>query len=222
MKSDLKLQSDTLDELKWEPSVDAAHIGVSVDDGVITLTGHVPTFAEKLAAERATQRVSGVKAVANDIEVRPQGTGERDDTDIARAAADALKWRASVPSDRIKVAVSKGWVTLEGEVDWQFQKEDAADAVHSLLGVRGVMNDLIVTPRATASEVKSRIESAFRRSAAVDAAKVDIDVIGGKVTLRGDVRSWAERQEAERTAWAAPGVTAVENRIAVIPYVTAY
>lgn len=222
MKTDIQLQRDILDELTWEPSVDAAGIGVTVGEGIVTLAGRVSTYDEKLAAERATQRVAGVKAVANDIEVLPRGTGERTDSDIAGAAANALEWRASVPAERIKVAVSKGWITLEGEIDWRYQREAAQEAVRHLLGVRGVINNLVVKPEASVDEIGSRIEAAFRRSAEVDARKVWIETSGGKVTLSGEVRSWAERQEAERTAWSSPGVTEVENRIAVIPYITAY
>jgi len=222
MKTDLQLQRDILDELQWEPSIDAAEIGVTVDGGIVTLTGRVTTYTEKLAAERAAQRIAGVKAVANDVEVNFNGTAERTDADIAKLAVDTLKWRALIPEDRVKVAVSKGWVTLEGQVDWQYQRAAAEDAVRPLLGVRGVINDIVVKPRASASDVKTRIEAAFRRSAEVDAKKVRIEAHGGKVTLHGDVRSWSERQEAERTAWAAPGVSSVENQIAVTPYITAY
>jgi osmotically-inducible protein OsmY len=222
MQNDVQIQGHILDELKWEPSVDAAEIGVTVEDGVVTLTGRVPTYEEKLVAERASQRVAGVRAVANDLEVRPSGTGERTDADIARAAAEALAWCSSVPPGRVKVAVSEGWVTLEGEVDWQYQREFAHDAIRPLLGVRGVINDLRVRPKASATEVKANIEAAFRRSAEVDADKVRVEVLGSKITLGGNVRSWSERQEAERTVWAAPGVSSVENRIAVVPYVTAY
>lgn len=222
MKTNTELQRDILEELQWEPSVDAAEVGVTVHDGVVTLAGRVPTFAEKLAAERATQRVVGVKAVANDLEVLPHGQGKRTDSDIATAAVDALEWHASVPSERIKVIVSKGWVTLDGEVDWQYQKKAAKNAVRHLLGVRGIVDNIAVKPKITAAEVKSRIDAAFRRSAEVDADKVQIEVDGGRIVLRGEVRSWSERQEAERTAWAAPGVTAVENRIAVVPYITSY
>ena len=222
MKTDLQLQRDILDELQWEPSIDAAEIGVTVDGGIVTLTGCVTTYTEKLAAERAAQRIAGVKAVANDVEVNFNGTAERTDADIAKLAVDTLKWRALIPEDRVKVAVSKGWVTLEGQVDWQYQRAAAEDAVRPLLGVRGVINDIVVKPRASASDVKTRIEAAFRRSAEVDAKKVRIEAHGGKVTLHGDVRSWSERQEAERTAWAAPGVSSVENLIAVTPYITAY
>jgi len=215
MKDDKVLQSDVLDELQWEPSVDAAEIGVTARDGIVTLTGGVPTYAEKVTAERVAQRIHGVMAVANDIEVRPRGAGERTDTDIAQATINALKWETSVPDERIKVAVSKGLVTLEGEVDWQFQKEAADIAVRTQLGVRGVVNRIIINPRASATDVKTRIEAAFRRSAEVDAKKIQVETHDGKVTLRGEVRSWAERREAERTAWAAPGVSEVEDLITV-------
>lgn len=215
MKDDKVLQSDVLDELQWEPSVDAAEIGVTARDGIVTLTGGVPTYAEKVTAERVAQRIHGVMAVANDIEVRPRGAGERTDTDIAQATINALKWETSVPDERIKVAVSKGLVTLDGEVDWQFQKEAADIAVRTQLGVRGVVNRIIINPRASATDVKTRIEAAFRRSAEVDAKKIQVETHDGKVTLRGEVRSWAERREAERTAWAAPGVSEVEDLITV-------
>ncbi|ODU02018.1 MAG: ornithine aminotransferase [Planctomycetes bacterium SCN 63-9] len=219
---DKELQHEVLDELEWEPSVEAAEIGVAARDGVVTLTGSVPTYNEKVTAERVAKRIHGVKAVANDIEVRPRNSVGHTDTDIAQAAINALRWKTTVPDDQVKVAVTKGWITLEGEVDWHYQKESAEDAMRHLRGVLGVTNLIALKPRASATEVRSRIESAFRRSAEVDARKVLVETHDGKVTLKGDVRSWAERQEAERTAWAAPGVSAVENRIAVSPYITAY
>jgi len=169
MKNDTDLLRDVLDELEWEPSVDAAEIGVTVRDGVVTLTGAVKSYAEKMTAERVTKRVVGVKAIANDIEVRLRGTAERNDSDIARAAVDALKWKTLVPDDRIKVLVTKGWVTLEGDLDWQYQRDAAFEAVHHLVGVKGVNNLLAVKPRVSATEVKSRTEAAFRRSAELDA-----------------------------------------------------
>jgi osmotically-inducible protein OsmY len=215
MKIDTDLRRDVLDELEWEPSVEAAEIGVSVRDGVVTLTGAVKSFAEKMAAERITKRVQGVTAIANDIEVRLPGAAERTDTDIAKAAADALKWRTLLPDGRIIVVVSKGWLTLEGEVDWQYQKDAAFDAVHHLVGVKGVTNVITLKPRATVTEVKSRIEAAFRRSAELDAQKIQVAIRDGKVILQGRLNSWAERDEAGRTAWAAPGVSQVENLIAI-------
>ncbi len=217
MKGDLDLQSDVLDELQWEPSVNAANIGVTARHGVVTLTGSVPTFSERLMAEKVAKRVHGVKAIANDIEVNLALTGERTDTHIAEAAVEALKWNRAVPSERIKVSVSKGRVTLEGEVEWQFQKEAAEEAVRHLHGVRGLVDLIALKPTASAAQIKSRIELAFRRSAVVDAQRVRVETHGGKAILRGDVRSLSERQEAERTAWAAPGITQVENHITVLP-----
>jgi len=216
MKKDTDLRRDVVDELEWEPSIDAAEIGVTAHDGVVTLTGTVHSFTQKLAAERAAKRLQGVKALANDIDVRLPGTAERTDSDIARMAVDALKWRTVVPSDRVKVLVKSGWITLEGEVDWQYQKDAAFDAVHHLVGVKGVTDMITLKPRVSAIDVKSRIEAAFRRSAEVDAQKVQVETRDGKVTLRGAVHSWSEREDAERTAWAAPGVTLVDNLLAVV------
>jgi osmotically-inducible protein OsmY len=216
MKADTDLRRDLLDEFEWEPSIDAAEIGVTAHDGIVTLTGTVDSYTEKLAAERAAKRLQGVKAIANDIEVRLPGTAERTDSDIARAAVDVLKWRTVVPRDRVKVLVKNGWITLEGEVDWQYQKDAAFDAVHHLIGVKGATNVITLKPRASATDIKSRIEAAFRRSAEVDAQKVQVETRDAKVTLRGAVHSWSEREDAERTAWAAPGVALVENLIAVV------
>lgn len=216
MNTDIALRSNVIDELEWEPSIDAAQIGVAAHAGVVTLTGTAKSYSEKMAAERVTKRLQGVKAIANDIEVRLPGTAERTDSDIARMAVDILKWRTVVPHDRLKVLVKSGWVTLEGDVDWQFQKYAAFDAVHHLDGVKGVSNMITIKPRASATEVKSRIEAAFRRSAGLDAQKVEVVAHNGKVTLHGQLHSWAEREEADRTAWAAPGVTEVENLIAVV------
>lgn len=217
MHNDKRLQSDVLDELQWEPSVDATEIGVMARGGVVTLTGAAPTYAEKVVAERVAKRVHGVLAVANDIEVRPRGTGERTDTDIAQAVINTLRWKTTVPEERIKPSVTKGWVTLEGEVDWYFQKASAEEAVRTLHGVRGVSNQIVVKPRASASDVKARIEASFKRSAELDAEKLTVESHDGKVTLKGVVHSWAERQEAEQTAWSAPGVAQVENLIAIAP-----
>jgi osmotically-inducible protein OsmY len=217
MKHDTDLRRDVVDELDWEPSIDAAEIGVTAHDGVVTLSGHVKSYSEKLTAQRAAERVSGVRAIANDIGVRLPGHHERTDSDIAEAAVNALSWKTLVPQKRIKVSVSKGWITLEGEVDWQYQKDAAFEAVRFLSGVRGVTNLVCVKPQVSATEIKSRIEAAFRRSAELDAQKVRVETREGKVTLRGNVHSWSERQEAERTAWAAPGVTQVENLIAIGP-----
>jgi osmotically-inducible protein OsmY len=216
MKNYTDLRRDVIDELKWEPSIDAAEIGVVAHNGVVTLTGAVKSYTEKLTAERVTKRIHGVKAIANDIEVRLPGTAERTDTDIAQVAVDALKWRTAVPADRIKVLVQNGWVTLEGNVEWQYQRDAAFEAVHHLIGVKGVANMITLKPRVSATEVKSRIEAAFRRSAKLDAQKVQVETRDGKVMLHGNVQSLSEWQAAEKTAWSAPGVTEVENLIAVV------
>jgi osmotically-inducible protein OsmY len=212
---DAELRRSVEEELEWEPSVDASEIGVTAHDGVVTLTGSVRSFSEKLRAARVAQRVRHVKAVANDIELRLPGSSLRTDTAIARAASDALKGRTVVPDGRIKVSVTNGWVYLDGAVDWQYQKSAALEAVHSLIGVRGVVDQVSVKPQSAASELKSRIEAAFRRNAELDAQKVCVESQGGKVTLLGQLHSWSERQEAERTAWSAPGVSEVENLIVV-------
>jgi len=213
--SDEQIQRDVLAELIFEPGVAPTEIGVAVKDGVVTLMGWVDSYTKRWAAEEAAHRVRGVKAVANDIEVRLPLSAERTDVDIAAAAVRALEWDAMVPIDKLDVTVSKGWVTLKGEVEWQYQKQDAERVVRRLSGVRGVTNLILVKPRLTASELKEKIELALVRSAQVDAQRITVEVQGTKAILRGTVRAWAEREEAERAAWAAPGITAVENLITI-------
>jgi len=209
--TDEEIQKDVLAELKWDAQVQPNEIGVSVKDGVVTLTGWVDSYLKRWAAEDAAHRVGGVKAVANDIEVKL--FSERTDADIAEAAIRALQWDASVPADKIQVTVSKGWVTLKGAVNWNFEKQDAERVVRRLTGVKGVSNLITVKPSTTPSELKKRIENALVRNAQVDANKITVEVQGSKAILKGAVRAWVEKEEAERVAWLAPGVTSVENRI---------
>jgi osmotically-inducible protein OsmY len=217
VRTDEAIQIDVLRELKFDARVQSTEIGVAVKDGIVTLSGYVDSFLRKWAAEEAAHRVHGVRAVANDIEVKLPGMSERTDADIAAAVTRALEWDACVDIDKFDVTVSNGWVTLKGEVEWGFQRADAERVARRIIGVRGVSNLISVRPRQKPSpdEMKQNIEDALVRSAEMDARRVAVDVVGDKVILSGTVRSWAERKEAERAAWSAPGVASVENRIAV-------
>ena len=202
-------------ELGWEPSVEAAHIGVAVNAGVVTLTGHVQSFPQKIAAERTVARVKGVKAVAEELEVKLPYDIRRGDEDIAGAAIERLAWDASVPRDAIDIRVEKGWVTLDGEVDWQFQKQAAARAVRTLIGVVGVSNQIEIKPTVNADDVGQNITRALHRSWFYDPNTIKVSSQGGKIKLTGQVTTWNARDLAGKTAWSAPGATSVENDIAV-------
>ncbi len=214
--SDINLRQDILDELDYEPSIDSADIGVTVDEGTVTLTGHVTTYAQKRTAETIVRRVKGVRAIAQEIEVRPVGAHRTADDEIAKQAVNALSWHASVPRDAIQIKVSDGYLTLTGKVAWHYQRSEAERAVHDLVGVKGIANLIEIEPAAVnPTDVRSRIESALKRDAELEAKQIRVDVADHKVTLEGRVRTWAERQAAERAAWAAPGVTSVVDHISV-------
>jgi len=215
MKTDKELQRDVLDELAWEPSVDAAEIGVSVESGVVVLNGVVKSLNQKWTAERVAERVDGVRAVTDELVVKLPGDSQYSDADIAKAAVNALDWNASVPRDQIKVLVEHGRVTLKGTVEYHFQKDAAETAVRNLKGVRGVFNTVAIKPRASAGDVIQVIKRALHRAAQVDAERISVEAREGKVILRGSVRTWAEREDAERAAWAAPGVSDVQNDIRI-------
>jgi osmotically-inducible protein OsmY len=215
MRLDSDIKRDVEDELRWDPSVDATDIAVAVHNGVVTLSGFVSSYWQRTQAERDAKRVAGVVGVADDIQVRLPVIDQRPDPDIVRDAVSALKLELPFSSENIKVVARDGWLTLEGAVEWNYARERAESAVRNVRGVKGVTNSIEVKPKVAPSEVRRKIEDALRRSAEVDAGRITVEANGGEVILRGTVRSWAERQEAERAAWAAPGVTRVDNRISI-------
>ena len=217
MKSDSDIERDVKQQLRWEPGLDAADIAVSVKNGVVALTGFTHSYVDKYNAERAAKRVSGVVGVANDIEVRLPSVDEVPDPEIARDAVAAIRTRLPLSYKEIKVTARNGWITLEGDVEWQYQKQTAESAVRYVKGVKGVINLINVKPQVQPTEVKRKIEEALKRSAEVDANRIQVEAHGGEVILKGTVRSWIERDEAEHAAWAAPGVVKVEDRIVVSP-----
>jgi osmotically-inducible protein OsmY len=220
-RSDSEIQREVEGELRWDPSLAEDDIAVSVRDGVVTLAGWAKSYLDKWRAEQTVSRIRGVRAIANDLDVRLPSSSIRTDPDLARAVADALAWNIAVPKDRIKAKVEKGWVTLEGNVDWYFQKEAAERAVRSLTGVKGVTSLIAVKARPTEADVKQKIKEALERGAEFDAERITVEVEGNKSILRGTVRSYAERLDAERAARNAPGITEVENRLTVDPTIHA-
>jgi osmotically-inducible protein OsmY len=213
--TDLNLQQRVLEELAWDPRVSEAHIGVTAHNGVVTLTGHVASYAEKCATEHAVQRVSGVKAIAEELEIHYlYGVGPGDE-DIAKQALDVLAWDLSVPKDKVKVKVEKGWITLSGDVNWYYQKRAAEMDVRKLLGVMGLSNQITIKPSVQASDVREKIKAAFERNAEFEAENIVVSIDGGEVTLSGKVDSYYERTLAENTAWSAPGVTEVNNVVTI-------
>jgi osmotically-inducible protein OsmY len=215
MKTDLQLQRDVAEELRWDPSINEKEIAIAAKDGVVSLRGTVGSYSEKFAAELAAERVNGVRAVAEELKVQLPGQHVRDDTDMAHAAANALNWDVQVPNEAITATVERGWVTLRGDVDWQYQKEAAEAAVRHLIGVQGVSNFIRLMPVVSNFDVRSKIESALKRSAEVEADRITVETADGKITLKGNVRSWSERRDAERAAWQAPGVREVDDRLVV-------
>jgi len=221
MRSETEIQKDVLEELEWEAvmnanSVKPTAIGVAVTKGIVTLTGTVDSYAKKAAAEKAVMRVAGVKAVANDIEVRLSSIYNRNDTEIAEAILNTIKWSTSIPEDKIKVKVQEGWVTLEGEVEWEFQKRAARKAVEDLMGVKGVENEIkVVSKIATPEDIKEKIRAAFRRNYYLDVNKIKVDINGSTAVLKGEVRTLAEKTAAENAAWSAPGIIRVDNKLEV-------
>jgi osmotically-inducible protein OsmY len=217
MRSDSDIKRDVEDELRWDPDIDPTDIAVNVNNGIVTLTGFVRSYMQKYQAETDAKRVAGVIGVVNDIEVRLPGVDERPDPEIARDAIAQIKSELPYSWDRIRVIVNRGWLTLEGDVEWNYQRERAKAAVRRIRGIKGITNSLEVKPRVAPTDIKRKIEEALRRAAEIDASRITVETNGGQVILRGTVRSWAERQEAERAAWAAAGVTKVENRIIISP-----
>lgn len=215
MKTDAEIQKNVMEELKWESAIHSSDIGVAVKNGVVTLSGTVDTYMEKKAAEKATLKVAGVKGIAEDIEIKLTYRDQKTDAELAQAVVNSLKWNVLVPDDKIKIKVENAWVTAEGMVDWAYEKNAVRDAISGIVGVKGISNLVKVTPKINPDDVKKKISAAFERSASIDANSIRIEDIGNKVILTGKVRSYAEKREAERVAWNAPGVAAVENNIEV-------
>jgi osmotically-inducible protein OsmY len=215
MKADLEIQKDVMDELKWEPMLNATELGVAVKDGVVTLTGTVSNYSKKFAAENATWRVKGVKAVAEELEVKLAGGDLLTDSEVASSVINTLRWNTVIPDDQVKIKVSNGWVYLGGEVDWNFQKEAAMNAIRGLKGVRGVANEITVKTRLQSTDIKENIRKALERKADIEADNIRVETIGDHVVLKGSARSWNERKTIAHAAWSTPGVGMVEDKIVI-------
>jgi len=215
MKTDIEIQKDVVEQLKWEPFLNAAQIGVAVKDGIVTLSGQVDAYSKKVLAEKTVKKVAGVKAIAEDIQVGISPAYKKTDTEIAAAVVNAIKWHTMIPDEKIKVSVEDGNVKLEGDVEWEYQRNQAKTAVENLIGVRFVTNLVAVKPKITPYELQLKINASFQRSANIDASKITAEVIGSRVILRGKVRSFAEREDAENAVWSAPGVITVENKLVI-------
>lgn len=213
--SDLQIRQNILDALEFDPSIDAAAIGVAVNDGVVTLTGHVPTYREKLRAEEVAMTIRSVKAIAQEIEVRPFGVNTVADDEVALRILNAFRWSTNIPTDAVKVRVQGGWVTLSGNVEWNYQRDAASHAIHDMAGVKGVTNSIVITPKASPADIRERIEKALKRQAELDMLNISVVVSDGSVTLAGKVHSLTERRIAEQAVWAAPGIHHVNDRLSV-------
>jgi osmotically-inducible protein OsmY len=216
MKSDIKIQEDVMEQLKWEPFLKSSEIGVAVKNGIVTLLGQVDSYSKKLAAENAAKKIAGVRAIAEDIQIGVSPTHRKTDTEIAEAVLNALKWQTMIPDEKIKVKVEDGVVRLDGEVEWEYQRTQAKLVIEDLAGIRYVLNFIKVKPQINATEIRNKINSAFKRSALIDSGKITIEVTGSNVCLKGKVRSYAEKEDAENAVWNAPGVASVDNRLEIV------